>query len=155
MTQSKSDGINREDARLLPRLSTASAMAPVTGAGFKLDALIDERVFGHSIGWRNSFSWRTDIIDEIKGNSRGYDLISESRIAGAWIPHYSTSIADAWLVVERLCDDGWTFELTNSEQPAAGFWLLGGIRGRWALRYSNADTAPLALCLAALKAVGA
>ena len=59
---------------------------------------------------------------------------------------YSTQIADAWLVVEKwdkyeIAWDGYRFiaQVANDEDAA---WSLG-----------IADTAPLAICLAALKAV--
>jgi hypothetical protein len=122
--------------------------------GFELDALVDERVFGHTVAWRNKFAWRTDIIDEIKANSRGFDLVTESRIAGAWVPEYSKRIADAWLVVEKV-------DNRNAVAKEMGVVTCSltryddGYTARFFNSRATAETAPLAICLAALKAVGA
>lgn len=66
-------------------------------------------------------------------------------------PHYSTDISAAWQVVEKLIADHW--------EPAIDFEKQ---RGQWCAEFSDgtiimrsfADTATLAICLAALKAVG-
>jgi len=61
------------------------------------------------------------------------------------VPHYSTKIADAWQVVEKMREKApWTFRLCidGLGQTYAGF---GGTAGD-----VYADTAPLAICLAAL-----
>jgi len=89
-------------------------------AGRELDALIAERVMGEMWGV-------------------GPNLEDT-------LPHYSTQIADAWLVVEKMrpyfeiyCDGGgWV---------ARFGWADAGTLAAYA------DTAPLAICLAALKAV--
>ena len=79
------------------------------------------------------------------------------------VPHYSTRIQDAWLVVEKLVDDGFCPALIFDDD---GQWALANdgvqnIRKEGDLLYTTffidgklfADTAPLAICLAALKAV--
>lgn len=88
------------------------------------------------------------------------------------IPHFSTDIAAAWEVVEELRTQGWYFRLecvkpgdpfTNfvvfkdDEQCRASFFQ--GYAEDWGpkprnLRDAAARTTPLAICLAALKAVG-
>lgn len=55
--------------------------------------------------------------------------------------NYSTDIADAWRVAEKLC-------ATVGKQPVSGLWLAY-IDSNWA----EAETAPLAICRAALIAV--
>ena len=70
------------------------------------------------------------------------------------IPHYSTCIQDAWKVVEKLTQE-WRFRLThdfkrpNDERPYRAAFCKWGTKAHRAY----ADTAPLAICLAALKAV--
>ena len=68
-------------------------------------------------------------------------------------PAYESDIAAAWLVVEKMRERGWTdFQLS---QVASGDWLCLFIdRDRkfgGASRASQASSAPLAICLAALE----
>lgn len=70
-------------------------------------------------------------------------------------PRYSTDIADAWMVVEKMRERGYyVFEISvdGTNEYAARF-------GRcWPAPYENTEiegTAPLAISLAALRAVGA
>jgi hypothetical protein len=70
------------------------------------------------------------------------------------LPHYSTDIAAAWEVVEKLTgrrDKDIGFALTvNPGTIGTSFSALDGTE-HW---HVNASTAPLAICLAALKVVG-
>ena len=90
-------------------------------AGRELDALIAEKVMD--------------------------DMLAGIRLDGSPmfddIPHYSTQIANAWLVVEKL---------RLFVQPSALGWH-SGLRGDIQENHRHANTAPLAICLAALKAV--
>ncbi len=66
---------------------------------------------------------------------------------------FSTSISDAWQVVEKLVIEGKVF-IVKGDGLRAGDYAL-----KWTVLCDNqprtdADTAPLAICLAALKAVG-
>jgi hypothetical protein len=108
-------------------------------AGRELDALVAEKV----IGWTNLIGSSYDV--NFGGRPPG----------GKWdiVPHYSTSIADAWLVVEKL-----------KTLTADGDIHIECLHGEWSVStcheeawkgWSRADTAPLAICLAALEAVGA
>lgn len=65
------------------------------------------------------------------------------------IPHYSTDIAAAWDVVEKLKIKGFDFVLHWKTAWECIFWFG---RDKWF--ESNCETAPRAICLAALKAVG-
>lgn len=75
-------------------------------------------------------------------------------------PHYSTSIADAWLVVEKLqCqghDGKWFFRLDYDcvETWDCAFYKESTCDGGYPEQWATALTAPHAICLAALKAVG-
>lgn len=70
-------------------------------------------------------------------------------------PHYSTDIADAWRVVEKLKPAmrerllRWQLEVYASENYGACFINSAN----HTFFYSEADTAPLAICRAALMAV--
>lgn len=80
--------------------------------------------------------------DETYLGSEGATVDDEFKI----LPHYSTDIAAAWEVVERVDD----------------VFVLAGFPGApigWSATFSvdfeaSADTAPMAICLAALKSVG-
>ena len=77
------------------------------------------------------------------------------------LPDYSTSISDAWLVVERMreqkcyvgfeCSDRETEHLCPEEMAK---WYAGFCLGRGSYNEVGADTLPFAICLAALKALG-
>lgn len=119
-------------------------------AGRSLDALIDEKVFGHVIGWRNSFSWRTDIIPEIQGRVRGFDLVTESRIAGAWVPEYSTSIASAWEVVERMWPTGFQLHRSQFVDDGGEEWTVGVEIGVSFYEKGCGSSPAEAICIAAI-----
>jgi len=113
-------------------------------AGRELDALVAERR-GWPVEWHDGIPW-------FKGDrlfSLGED---RSDLSKNWSP--STSIAAAWDLVERLANSGWTVYLTRTDKchvslrpeheppPVSCVIRPEGI----------ADTAPLAICLAFLKA---
>lgn len=68
------------------------------------------------------------------------------------VPHYSTSIADAWEVLEKFPEVQRLEKRWPGEEPP-GWWCEVGIDG--GSFAAIGETAPLAICLAALKAVGA
>lgn len=94
------------------------------------------------------------------------------------LPHYSTDIAAAWEVIEKLYnrgisieisdmrhspeEPGWWIELVRFEplkESDAPKWVIDDLGGRPVAFHlwehdCGAPTAPLAICLAALKAVG-
>ena len=111
----------------------------------ELDALIAERVMG----------WELDDLPEgvvWEGNSETGGGVT----ARTAVPRYSTDIAAAWEVVEKIRGAGFTFSLwDNANQYAAP----------WDCRFTHRDdvgqkgiaiegTAPHAICLAALRAKG-
>lgn len=148
----KSEGINQEDARLVPRLSTTSSTALATSAGRGLDALVAEKVMG--------FSWRAFPNGRALKPSHSPAPIADKFVqlhphewGLAAVPYYSTNIADAWLIVEKV-------DNRNAVAKEMGVLTLSLTRydNSYTARFFNsgatAETAPLAICLAALKAVG-
>ncbi len=91
-------------------------------AGRELDALIAEKVFGK-------------ICPGFE-----FDYVG---------PHYSTQIADAWLVVEKMWDLGGFRVAIIAVDDGQYECDFDDMRATFTLQ---ADTAPLAICLAALKA---
>ncbi len=65
------------------------------------------------------------------------------------MPLYSTDIAAAWEVVEKLQPLFFRVEQRGTKQEYwfSDIWVGPGQKGHW-----EADTAPMAICLAALKA---
>jgi hypothetical protein len=110
-------------------------------AGRELDALIAEKV----MGWEyrdNFYSWGELVTPAhwIKDNGWTTDKT----------PNYSESIADAWLVVEKLRGLG-TVDLMDDDGKR---WISLIIPKFKAHVRAQAETAPLAICKAALKACG-
>lgn len=97
-------------------------------AGKELNALIEYEVFRKPEGWVKDWA---DHLSPLMQN--------------LMIPDYSTDIAAAWLVADKLglsvlkVTEGWQARKFVSMRDESA---------------SNAKTAPLAICLAALKAVG-
>lgn len=100
-------------------------------AGRGLDALIAEKIFG--------FSSSAPLSDCLRCADDTVNCV---------IPHYSTSIEDAWKVVENLTQEpGRYCDLSNSWDGRAATWIA-----RFNGFSATADTAPLAISLAALAA---
>jgi hypothetical protein len=105
-------------------------------AGRELDAEVAEKVMGRPVG-----EWLEGIYYQDGRRGR--------------IPRFSTDIAAAWQVVEKLAAD-------TPAWPHHGYFVSihnsTGL-GRWEARIgataiAHAHTAPLAICLAALAACG-
>ena len=106
----------------------------------ELDALIAEKVFGWTHCAPNS-PYDGEVTGVFFGTGRPH--------GGGTIPlpHYSTDISAAWEVVEKV-------GLLNEYLLGCwddGIWVVSDVDGNW---YADAVTAPLAICLAALKAKG-
>lgn len=111
--------------------------------GRELDAMIAEKV----MGWTNDdYGWLDD-----NGLIRGW-AIAEGEPP---LPNFSTQIAAAWLVIEKMKHftlrrkgESWTVEYRDCGNPMDHFVVDDCCAS------VTADTAPLAICLAAIKAVG-
>jgi hypothetical protein len=139
--------------------------------GRELDALVAERV----MGWRwlpVRFVWDDEPLVYLLPPG-GITEDVNSTTSGAWdenrvwhsMPCYSTDIAAAWEVVEKMQAAGWGWCLEqheNADVPTAWFLRASEI-GRNA-RFSSPEqmeekrsasgAMPHAICIAALKAVG-
>ena len=114
-------------------------------AGRDLDALVAEQVFGCKIKHDTGFNFvQQKRLPTMYCQSAGHEHVN--------FPMYSTSISAAWEVVEKL-------------MPRDIVLAFNQTAKKWYLRYGDchrniktdgplANTAPLAICLAALKAVG-
>ena len=138
--------------------------------GPELDALVAEKVMGwkrlepdthHKFGFYGSDPQRNPEGTIFIGTQEEYGRLS---VGGSWLLTNqwspSTSIADAWEVVEKMQSmnnqrdihiecllDKWSVSMCHFERDGESMeW------GDWTI---DANTAPHAICLAALKAVGA
>ena len=114
-------------------------------AGRELDALIAEKVLGLS-GVRDGKSWLYG--DNWTHNKEGVLCL---------VPHYSTQIADAWLVVEKLHNDSvGIIRVSNGDGDSYDCDILPYLPKEMdgcSHAHITAESWPLAICLAALKAV--
>lgn len=113
--------------------------------GRELDALVAEKVMGWR--WRGGRGLKLLVAPEA---DTWYELRGDERIAADAfrdVPHYSTAIAAAWLVVEGLRAEGWDFSLRNYSTWTATFDRMD--RGA-PVHDADGSTAPLAICRAAL-----
>ena len=86
-----------------------------------------------------------------------HPCVREDEIAWRVVPHYSADIAAAWSVFE------WLTSGATAARLSTGMLLVGRWGTGWCVRghqeagdiEAEADTAPLAICRAALRAVGA
>lgn len=110
--------------------------------GRELDALVAEQVFD-------------DHVEKRFGSEDTWYINNPMPLRS--LPHYSTSIADAWLVVEKMTKAAWLPHIWVPHEPQLLYRveLVYDWAGESSKRaFSEADTAPHAICLAALRAVG-
>lgn len=111
-------------------------------AGRELDALIAEKVMGLHVEWRDGRPlW-------VGKDLPGTPLVLDGGLFGHTIPNYSTDIARAWEVVEKFND------CRLHRDPKDRMWICAMNSYSAHQPVGEAITAPLAICLAALKAVG-
>jgi len=110
----------------------------VLPAGRELDAIVAEKVMGMRVLRHADGS--------ISEGGQGNERVRRD----AKIPMYSTSIAAAWEVVEKLLSGGRSIVMTCGIDSLPTFFVrIGDDPGEFVAE----NTAPLAICRAALKAV--
>jgi len=121
----------------------------------EIDRLVAEKVMGWRLksfpGEGGGFSaWLNDDGKIIKYEN---NCTLHAQPYDFWKP--TTNIADAWKVVEKLQKDGWHIELYNENEKWC-FDLTKYNEFMFVDRFyrASAEDASLAICLAALKAVG-
>lgn len=117
-------------------------------ASRELDALIAEKVM--------DWTWRTYWRPE-EARALFPPPCEGSYAMGDAYPEYSTDIAAAWLVVEKLESGGYCVHVENfpPSTPAAYRWRAHVETAELSIGYGDADSAPLAICRAALAAMEA
>ena len=78
-------------------------------------------------------------------------------IGGCTVPHYSETIAAAWLVVEEMRKRGWTIHLSDNRNHYEAAWDCRFFRrenpGHKDRAIHIGETPALAICVAALRAL--
>jgi hypothetical protein len=87
-------------------------------------------------------------------NEDGELMVTKGYGCYSHCPSFSTNIADAWQVVEKLYKDKGLRMFVGLDFPPLYMARLKDDKGDWIGHGTEAETAPLAICLAALKAVG-
>ena len=118
-------------------------------AGRELDAEVAEKVMGIHVGK----VLRSVNVRDLPKVNQEFQAIG---IPACCVPNYSTSIADAWSVVERLTNAGWLIHLWIPYEMKLTYrceftYDWAGEEDHARSVCMSADTAPLAICLAALK----
>lgn len=113
--------------------------------GRELDALIAEKV----MGLKRSDHW--PVVDLREDRSRPLDRWDDDQGNIVPLPAYSTSIEAAWEVVEKIASLKNCWRLRLEKHPQG--WSVD-FETEWKVELV-AETAPHAICLAALKAMGA
>jgi len=131
-------------------------------AGRELDALVAEKVMGWRItAWNDGEPWGNREVfppfEPINGIPADCDCISHSEAGEP--PHYSTDIAAAWEVVEKMNVDYDVMVRQQRFKPDVWecYIVRNGPFGPYDRDFweGRADTAPLAICRATLKTVNA
>lgn len=120
-------------------------------AGRELDALVAEKIIKLSAKYWRPTCFVND--HELDANVWCYDCSGMVDDQERVPEHYSTEIAAAWLVVEKLATQGLRLSL---DAFGGDPWWVEFADEQWERgAQATANTAPHAICLAALKAVGA
>lgn len=128
-------------------------------AGRELDALIAEKVFGCRVLWQSASVHGPYCgclcKDGYKKGPHGDPAAFDEDL-----PYYSTDISAAWLVVERMRSSKWNFCIVDMQgrSPTTFCAQFGETKkkkdGKGRGFFEAAESAPLAICVTALAAVG-
>jgi hypothetical protein len=123
---------------------------PALPNGRELDALVAEKV----MGW-------IDIKKQSIANAFGQhvldDYVGQPSIGATipvLVPRYSTMIQEAWKVADKLRGEVQFVAVISGSGPQGAQPWICKINREGSFIEERAETAPLAICLAALKGVG-
>ena len=124
----------------------------------EIDILIAEKIFGHKVVHK---TWNKGKCHSYSiGEPDYYDDLGASELHNP-LPNYSSDIKDAWTVIEALQTKGFSFSLlwdahilckSFNVSNYANDLPCRGWKGKEEFEIVE-DSAPLAICLAALKTV--
>src|SRR3990167_2036291 len=125
-------------------------------AGRELDALIEEKVMGHEVEprWYDAHGGPLPDPEDASIKPHEYYVLpprTGARYSTREVPYYSRDIDAAWEVLERFATRHLNLGLQGPGMWGPEGWYVTLGTGHIATAF--AFTAPLAICLAALKAV--
>ena len=127
-------------------------------AGRELDALVAEKVMGRAVTWVGPERWRVLCFDPP-------EYSDASQPGGYWVnevPRYSRDLSAAWDVEKGMRLSGWLVSISGIMEGAPEGRYLASFRhvsptergiGVRSAPDATSDTAPHAICLAALAAM--
>lgn len=131
--------------------------------GRELDALIAEKVMGLEvisaparyleIAERGGDFFGRSFVTTVLCHNETFSRQGPGRTISV-VPQYSTSINAAWQVVERLKTEGYYIKLHNAESQKKWFAMVIPPQDVMSEFLAEEDTAPHAICLAALAMKG-
>ena len=116
-------------------------------AGREMDALIAEKVMGWRVHLRNTAWW---VLAGLENESSCGPIKAMTCGSDRWSP--STDIVAAWKVLMKLQAMGYKWTLGSSRAKTIA--ILMRHDNKDGIISADTDTAPLAICRAALKALG-
>jgi len=125
-------------------------MADALPNGRELDALVAEKV----MGW---IGIKKQMIANAFGQPVLEDYVGQPAIGvtqPVLVPRYSTMIQEAWKVADKLRGEVQFLAVITGKGPQGTQPWICKINREGSFLEERADTAPLAICLAALKGVG-
>ena len=124
-------------------------------AGNETNALIAEMIFS----WTRLTDSEWELFKTVEAQMRGILTAQDDRFVVCWMRspegwiwpprQYSTDIAESWRIVEKLCVAGWHCEITS--EVIDGYEVRFDRLSRVEYTQATAESAPLAICRAALK----
>lgn len=122
-----------------------------------INQLIAEKVMGITVTngmVREVWPASQEMVDSYSEIDPERPALGEEMVFQHAVDAYTTSIVWAYTVVQKLVADGWWISVgTDSEHSSVCAWKKGNTGSEPDVHYP-AETAPLAICLAALRAVG-
>lgn len=115
-------------------------------AGCELDALVAEKVMGWT--YRSFYNGGGEWTDAVGKK------VAFGGLDGGSLHHFSVNIADAWLVVEKMRTKGKHFLMMSPADTGACQASFFSGPEDTSEGSGVVDTAPLAICLASLRAMG-
>lgn len=131
-------------------------------ASRELDALVAEKVMGYTLrfaakAWTDADWMGSDTPTEtnVMAIYAPFEQFPRSGAFDKSIPHYSTDIAAAWEVVEKLYERGLCVGVSTLHEwkTKCECSVYYADMAQRMVANADADTAPHAICLAALKAL--
>ena len=110
----------------------------------ELDQLVAEKVMG----------WKPYRNPDLKQDYFRWENAFGAICSDADLPTYTTSIVAAWKIVEKMNQERWVMRLETWDTEAGCEFSRAETDQIVSHRTSCVDTAPMAICIAALKAKG-